>query len=334
MGTRIFVVKSVSNMKNIKIIEILWAIILIGFFEDNLIRATNASDIDMKTLMERQDEKIGKAMNILKNQQEEINNIKVENRKQQINVSNLQKKNQQHEESIDIMQKENEHHQKVNNQQQTKYIQQQKIVEMLQDENFHNKDKMAFMELDFKKINEENMYKLEIQTFNIESMKKVINTFNETTSKHETSINVLRDAPELHQCGYKASASTQGPLPFDYLFYSSTNQPTGGIDLESGVFTSPFPGTYTITWSFYSEETNRYVFIYLNKNGEQIYESLHYSYHHDSSKYSVIAEQGGRTMILHLDMGETVSLDYDRGEAIIYRLMFCVSLSSYDQIEA
>ena len=78
------------------------------------------------------------------------------------------------------------------------------------------------------------------------------------TKKLEKEILKLRDAPYLHQCGYSLDAGqgSKFTITFDNLFYSSTNTEGGGLDLETGVFTAPYPGTYTITYSLSAQNNN------------------------------------------------------------------------------
>ena len=62
--------------------------------------------------------------------------------------------------------------------------------------------------------------------------------------------------------------------------------------------------------------------IYLRKNGNVIVESHHYS--------RAAYEQGGRTLVLHLDRGDTLDLYCEDCSAGISGITFCVSLSQAD----
>ena len=117
------------------------------------------------------------------------------------------------------------------------------------------------------------------------------------TKKLEKEILKLRDAPYLHQCGYSLDAGqgSKFTITFDNLFYSSTNTEGGGLDIMTGVFTSPWPGTYTVSWGLYAEDNlgEDYVYIYLYKNGKVVQESLHVSIVGGNSYFAVV-EQGTR----------------------------------------
>ena len=60
-----------------------------------------------------------------------------------------------------------------------------------------------------------------------------------------------------------------------------------------------------------------------------IQESLHSSYYIGPDQ-SGVQDQGGRTLVLHLDRGDTLDLYCDNCSAGIGRTTFCVSLSQAD----
>ena len=109
------------------------------------------------------------------------------------------------------------------------------------------------------------------------------------------------------------------------------------------MFTAGFPGTYTITWALYVD-TDVTTVIYLRKNNARIDESEHLSasandiWTYDqgrrddnsfkSIKYYICS--GGRTLLLHLEIGDTLDLTHD-GD-IIAAVTFCVSLTTFDVI--
>merc|ERR1711892_1610483 len=170
-------------------------------------------------------------------------------------MKNLQKKNQQFEEWFEIL------NIKIDEQQND--IQEQKeVVAMLQRENLLNQEKLTLLEVDSKKYKEEQTMKVTSLTEDMNSMMSL---------EHETSIKVKRDTPEVFYCGFNSGDYVSSPstIKYDSMFYSRTNQPTGGLDLATGVFTSPFPGTYTVTWSlsaYGAMSHDQYKTIYLFKN--------------------------------------------------------------------
>ena len=95
------------------------------------------------------------------------------------------------------------------------------------------------------------------------------------------------------------------------------------MDIGDGVFTSGHPGSYTVTWSFHTgyDVGEHYVDIYLRTNEVNIPESRHVSYYTGSS--GRLLDQGGRTMVLHLDRGDTLDLLRSSCAAQISYVTFC-----------
>ena len=114
------------------------------------------------------------------------------------------------------------------------------------------------------------------------------------------------------------------------LLYCSTNVAGGGLDISTGVFTAGHPGSYTATWSLIASDDHgkSAVYIYLRKNGVNMDESRHYS--HYGGPTAGVGEQGGRTIVLHLDRGDTLEMYCDNCSPGIHRTTFCVSLSQFD----
>ena len=83
----------------------------------------------------------------------------------------------------------------------------------------------------------------------------------------------------MHACGYKDKyTSSYSIIPYSSLLYSSTNTEGEGLDISSGLFTSPHPGSYTVTWGLdASMDTGETVALYLQRNRENIEESQHFS---------------------------------------------------------
>ena len=122
-----------------------------------------------------------------------------------------------------------------------KYLQQEiqdqkKVVGRLQ-------EKITFME-----VNSINCKEQDKKTNYTASLRE--EALNSTSFENKKSIKVTKDPPEIYYCGYEEETSSSGStINYGSLFYQRTNQPTGGLDIHSGVFTSPFPGTYSVTWS-------------------------------------------------------------------------------------
>merc|ERR1712083_11804 len=143
-----------------------------------------------------------------------------------------------------------------------------------------------------------------------EELTNVTMTMKDELKMLQKEVTILRDSPFLHMCGsHYDLLSGSKTIPYSKLFYSSTNTEGGGLDITSGVFTSPWGGSYTVTWS-----TSSWTLsgsgndIYLYKNSNKVEESRHYSVNYNGA---YVSEQGGRTLTLYLAMGDTLHLYCD-----------------------
>jgi len=150
------------------------------------------------------------------------------------------------------------------------------------------------------------------------------------TKDLEREVAYLKDSPFLHVCGsyYNGLYIRLQTIPYSSLLYSATNTEGGGLDLETGIFTSPFPGSYSVTWSLLAAVgTGEFaVTIYLRRNGEIVEESRHLSSYTGADGY--VYDQGGRTLVLYLGLGDTLSLYCGDCSAGIFYTTFCVSLAT------
>merc|ERR1719477_198766 len=153
------------------------------------------------------------------------------------------------------------------------------------------------------------------------------------TDELEREVAILRAPPYIHSCGSNSGlvSGSSGTIPYTSLLYSSTNTEGGGLDISTGVFTAPHGGTYTVSWDTGADlDQGEYVYIYLFKNGVSIQESKHYSYYGGPS--GGVDEQGGRTIIVYLGVGETLQLNRSGGSGGIRSTTFCVSLTTPDLV--
>jgi len=154
----------------------------------------------------------------------------------------------------------------------------------------------------------------------------------------ERDVSFLKNPPHYHICVYQHFTSVRSSnVQFQKELYSDCNMCDGeegnspaNFDLASGVYTNGWPGTYTVTWDLYAYNIhgNPIVSVYLRKNGVNIEESLHYSSYSGSS--GLVRDQGGRTMILRMESGDTLSLWCQDCSTEIDRITFCISLNTFD----
>jgi len=109
----------------------------------------------------------------------------------------------------------------------------------------------------------------------------------------EREVVILSDPPYLHICVSHNDYLyiDDQTIPYTSLLYSSTNTEGGLLDMNSGVFTAPVCGTYTVSWAtMASLNTGERLEIFLQKNGENIRETEHYSQYTGDS--GIAADQG------------------------------------------
>merc|ERR1711935_375548 len=181
---------------------------------------------------------------------------------------------------------------------------------------------------EIKQLQEENKQQHEDQQEEINQLTELVHSLTDKSIDHEKSITVLRSPPAVFYCGYRyVTTATSSVLTFDRLSYSNNNQPTGGLDPATGKFSCPYPGTYSVSWSLRADNHagDDYVSIYLMKNGYSAgQESRHLSRYTGASGY--VVDQGGRTLIIDLLLGDTLSMYCADCSARVYDVNFCVSL--------
>ena len=120
-----------------------------------------------------------------------------------------------------------------------------------------------------------------------------LNELARKNNELESEITRMRNPPYMHACGYIYFTDIKSAtIPYSTLLYSSTNTEGGGLDIASGVFTSSYPGSYTVTWALQAidDAGQSSVAIYLQQNGQNIEESRHLSYNTRPS--GVVSDQG------------------------------------------
>merc|ERR1719347_622850 len=151
----------------------------------------------------------------------------------------------------------------------------------------------------------------------------------------KSEIQRMKNTPYMHACGAHIDKLNMKSaiIPYSTLLYSSTNTEGGGLDIASGVFTSSWSGSYTVSLGLIAQDDagEHTVDIYLQHNGENIDESRHYSYYNEVSSGRV-GDVGGRSLVLHLDQGDTLQLFCADCSAGVYYTTFCVSLTSFDMM--
>ena len=148
----------------------------------------------------------------------------------------------------------------------------------------------------------------------------------------ERGLSSLKNPSQTFACAghYSVLSTTRQAISYSNLLYFSSNVAGAGLNITSGQFISGVAGSYTVTWSLraINDAGDHSVHINLRKNGQNIDESLHYSRYTGPSGYAY--DQGGRTLVVHLDSGDTMDLFCNECSAGIDDITFCVSLSQAD----
>ena len=122
-------------------------------------------------------------------------------------------------------------------------------------------------------------------------------------------------------------------ITYDKLLYSSQFGLQGdspGLDINTGKFVSGFSGTWRADFSLWTYPSpGETVAIYLYKNGEQITETLFESSSRpDGSGFDF--NTGGRSVLLHLDLGDELVLATTTMMDPAFSILLCVSLEKVD----
>ena len=156
---------------------------------------------------------------------------------------------------------------------------------------------------------EMNMMKEELQSTKEELLSQ-IDAKVDSIYELERGMFSLKNSPKTFACAghYSVLSTTLQAISYSNLLYSSSNVAGAGLNITSGQFISGVAGSYTVTWSLraINDAGDHSVHINLRKNGQNIDESLHYSRYTGPSGYAY--DQGGRTLVLHLDSGDTMDL--------------------------
>merc|ERR1711915_551791 len=147
-------------------------------------------------------------------------------------------------------------------------------------------------------------------------------------------LSFLRNPPSYHLCVYQSGTHAKSSvMTFEKQLYMECNFcDDADFNLNTGVYTNGWPGTYTVSWNswvgaYHGHSTTR---IFLRKNGQNINEARQYSrFDTDNGR---MLEQGGRTMLIRMDAGDTLSLYCEDCSDYVADITFCISLFTFDAI--
>merc|ERR1711953_1031653 len=149
-------------------------------------------------------------------------------------------------------------------------------------------------------------------------------------------VDQVRNPPFAFQCAYQGSWNaeysviTYDRLTYDEISGGSIYNVTGGLDINTGVFTvgHGYAGVWEINYTMVSDqhsgEDNK-AWLYIN--GEQIEESYHGTYYSGSGGH--VNSLGSRSLYMRLESGDTITLR--TGEVHnLYTITLCFNLAQFD----
>merc|ERR1711915_457089 len=166
----------------------------------------------------------------------------------------------------------------------------------------------------------------------LEQVKATVDELKCQNAELVKKISFLRNPPFYHLCVYQDKTSAiSSDITFDKELYMECNLcDEADFNLNSGVYTNGWPGTYLVSWNSWVEASHGHgdTNIHLRKNGQIINEAIqHASFHNDNGW---MHEQGGRTMLIRMETGDTLTLYCDDCSDDVLDISLCISLSTFD----
>ena len=157
----------------------------------------------------------------------------------------------------------------------------------------------------------------------------------ETDLQLREMVDQVRNPPFAFQCAFRDYWSTDDSTIFYDRLMTDTDM-TGGLNIDTGVFTVGFSGVYTITYSLMSNQKGglfslyNEVYLYLNNsiylNNGKIEESFHKTSNLNSN---AVFSLGSRTLYMRLEEGDQVTLRTGKIYELAY-ITVCFELSQFD----
>jgi len=152
-------------------------------------------------------------------------------------------------------------------------------------------------------------------------------------------VDQVRNPPFAFQCAYQGSWNadysviTYERLTYDEISGGSIYNVTGGLDINTGVFTvgQGYAGVWEISYSMGSwQDSGEYNQAWLYINGGRIEESVHWTYY-DGSEGRVWS-LGSRSLYMRLESGDTISLRTVIVGHGLYEITVCFNLAQIDYV--
>merc|ERR1711936_721465 len=131
--------------------------------------------------------------------------------------------------------------------------------------------KIAMLEQEMKTRDETTEKKMKDMNDTIDTLtakdatfEKELKTKDATIEKLVREVSFLKDPPYTFFCAHRGGTTiSYATITYNKLLYSSTSIPDSAtMDISSGIFTSGWGGTYTVTWSLNADAGDNHVGIY------------------------------------------------------------------------
>merc|ERR550519_1800712 len=169
----------------------------------------------------------------------------------------------------------------------------------------------------------------------LERMEKEIEEVRTENKELQEKIEEVQNPPFGYFCSYQDGffSVPDSVITYEKLLYSSQFGLQGdspGIDINTGKFVSGFSGTYRVDFSLWTApDPGEDIILSLYKNDVIIPETVFYS-SRSPDVSGDDANTGGRSVLLHLDLGDELHLATVTMEESAVRIIFCVSLEQVD----
>merc|ERR1711915_427036 len=160
-----------------------------------------------------------------------------------------------------------------------------------------------------------------------DELKDTVDELKSENAEQAEEISFLRNPPFYHLSVYQdKTTATSSVMTFDKTLYMECNFcDDADFNLNTGVYTNGWPGTYTVSWNSWIRADHMHgSIIHLHKNGQRIEEAIQML--HFSNDNGWMHEQGGRTMLMRMDTGDTLSLYCDNCNGGVHDITFTISL--------
>ena len=148
--------------------------------------------------------------------------------------------------------------------------------------------------------------------------------------KYEDLRTEVRQPPSAYQCGsYEEEwCSKDSTIAYTSLLYSSMSRVEQGLNITTGIFTAGISGTWRVSFSMRSalgSGQSNTALLYLNNR------PVSGSRFRDTVTGGSLQSMGSRTLLLHLEAGDRLSLRVGRLGWCFADIIFCVELARADR---